>query len=117
MNNRQLALIMIAIIAGCCIIAGAIILSNTGAEQTNATIANNTTNDTENMTVKEDATESKDVGSSGDGYDYVSDENGYEYKVKDGKIYNPDGSGGQYFTENDRKVMNGEIEDPRASGG
>ncbi|MDO5849427.1 MAG: hypothetical protein Q4P18_07820 [Methanobrevibacter sp.] len=56
MNNKQLIVIVIAIIAAGCIVAGAIYFSNSNSEPTNMTIANNTTNITENESGEIDKT-------------------------------------------------------------
>lgn len=82
MNNKQLALIIISIIAGCCIIAGAVVYSNMAVEPENATIANNTTNVTENIT-KEVAEEESTPSQSSNSKSSSSSSEQPRYKVYD----------------------------------
>ncbi len=46
MNNKELLIIVIAIIAGCCIIAGAIMLTGSDTPEVKNSTVNNTTNNT-----------------------------------------------------------------------
>lgn len=110
MDNKQLLIIVAAIICGCCIIAGALVYSGGDrADDANATAINNTTNSTEEIkNVTEDTRQTQSSGSrsSDDGsYKEWSDQAGgyitingyddlgdgyksYNYKGADGVTYN-----------------------------
>lgn len=83
MDNKQLLLIILAIIVGCCIIAGAIIYSN-GEVQKETVPVNNTTeeiNITENETVEEDSSESEQT------YDYSQYQSSSSYSSSEPEKY------------------------------
>lgn len=110
MNDKQLIVIVAAIICGCCIIAGALVYSSWDkANDVNATAINNTTNsagEIKNVTEDTQNTQSSaSKSSSGDGsykewcdqaggyitingYDDLGDGyKGYNYKSADGVVY------------------------------
>ena len=68
MNNKELALITIAILVGCCIIGGFVYAGLTASNDSsdNDTLANNTTNTTNNVTNVTNASNEESVQQSRD---------------------------------------------------
>ncbi|MDO5849030.1 MAG: hypothetical protein Q4P18_05815 [Methanobrevibacter sp.] len=108
MNNKQLLIIAVAIICGCCIIAGALVYSSRMADA-NAAAINNTANSseeiknvTEDVQTQSSGSQSSSNGKSGDGsYKEWSDQaggyitiNGYDDLGNGYKSYNYKGSDG-----------------------
>lgn len=92
MNNKQLILIIVAIIIGASIIGGCIYYGLTNQDTDNSTVVNQTNNTTNNTTVNstkitEDSSSSDSSSSSSSSSRYVEDERG-TYDTVTGKYIN-----------------------------